>query len=234
MLVLPFVLVAAGQPIFAQGPPSGAAPSASAAPSPIERIGPNQFRLGQIRVDTAAREISVTGHVNPNVRVLEFFANTTGGSKAYETVLTLDTDAVSFNAALMLIGMDKTHARLPKFKFDPMAPAGDAVEVWLECPGGQCERMRAEQVLFDRMTQKPVPQGTWVYTGSSFAPNGRYIADVIGVLVGFYNDPAPIIGFVADSPISSYGAIVINPATGLTPETPVKVTVKAAESATAR
>src|SRR6185503_12766646 len=51
------------------------------APSPVERIGPNQVRIGSILVDTAKKELSVSGTVN-SVPTLEFLANTKGGFKA--------------------------------------------------------------------------------------------------------------------------------------------------------
>ena len=45
-----------------------------------------------------------------DVEMLEFVANTINGAKAYESALTLQTDAISFNAALLLIGLDPAAA----------------------------------------------------------------------------------------------------------------------------
>src|SRR5437879_2715111 len=70
----------------------------------IEKTGDHQFRLAQIRIDTAKREVAVTGHIN-DVTLLEFVANTMGGFKAYESAMTLDADGVTFNTALLLIGL---------------------------------------------------------------------------------------------------------------------------------
>jgi hypothetical protein len=96
------------------------------APAPAERLGPNLYRLGRIRVDTAKREISLPGTIN-DAMILEFVANTVGGFKAYESALTLETNAITFNTALVLIGLDKSRARLPDRHFDPIPPAGDPV-----------------------------------------------------------------------------------------------------------
>ena len=93
-------------------------------PAPVEKLGPNSYRIGRMRIDTAKREVVVPGTVNP-VSVLEFVANTPQGVKAYESAFTLDTSAISFNAALLLIGLDPSRARPSQVQFDPAPPSGD-------------------------------------------------------------------------------------------------------------
>jgi hypothetical protein len=205
---------------FAQYPPQ---PRVDA----VEKLGPNLFALGQVRVDTAKREVSVPGRAN-NVTVLEFVANTRNGMKAYESALTLETSGVTFNTALLLIGLDKSHARVPEFQFDPKAPEGDHVELWVEWErGGKRSRVPAEQLLYDRERKSVVSASAWVYTGSSFYSDSRYAADNDGVLIGFMHTPAPIIEQVGGTAVGRYGFIIMNPDLGLEPETPVTVTVKA-------
>src|SRR5262249_47595041 len=147
-------------------------------PEPIEKIGANLFRVGRVRVDTAAREVSVSGHLKEHVRTLEVVANPVGAMKAYESALTLDTDAITFNTALVQIGLDKAHAVLPKFHSDPAAVEGDPVDMWIDCPGGECQRMRLEHLMFDQVANEPVHDGRWVYTGSTVLPDGKYRAQL--------------------------------------------------------
>lgn len=193
----------------------------------VEKLGPNLFALGKVRVDSAKREVSVPGTVN-DVIVLEFVANTRDGMKAYESALTLETSGVTFNTALLLIGLDKSNARVPEFQFDPKAPEGDRVEIWVEWDRrGERARVPAEQLLYDRERQQAISSSVWVYTGSSFYPDGRYSADNDGVLIGFVHSPAPIIEQVGGTGVGRYGHIIMNPDLGLKPETPVTVTVKA-------
>src|SRR5262245_12084619 len=154
-------------------------------PAAVEKLGPNLFRLGAVRVDTANREVSVSGKVNPDVMTLEFIANTEDGWRAYESAVSLDTDAITYNAALVLIGLDGSHAKgVPQQHFDPTALSGDIVTVTLECPKGECERMPAERLMFDRSKKETVSGGKWIYTGSSFLADGRFVADVGAVLIG--------------------------------------------------
>ena len=225
-------------------------------PPSVQKVGDGLFRIGQIRIDTAKREVAVPGKAN-QVTTLEFVANTEGGMKAYESALTLNTGGVAFNAALLLIGLDPSHARVPTRHFDPTPPAGDPVEIWVEWNTGdvpalvgplglpsrgtpptppapsQKIRVRVEQLLFDRRTNQTLPEGPWVYTGSSFAPSSapsdppRFMSDLDGVLIGFVHSPAPVIENPGRGAVDSFGFVVMNPSIGLAPETPVIVTVKA-------
>jgi hypothetical protein len=203
-------------------------------PPPLSKLGPNLYRIGEIRVDTAKREASVAGKVNA-VQTLEFVANTRGGSKAYESALTLDTHAIAFNAAMLLIGLDKAHSRVPTQHFDPEPPQGDRVAIWIDWKrGAEFVRTPVEQLLFDQQAKRPIPASDWVYTGSFFVADGphlaggtRYLADIDGVLIGFVHSPAPIIENVAGAGVQRYGSIVLNPNLGLEPEAAVTLTVKA-------
>jgi hypothetical protein len=211
--------------------PSAAAAAAQApapsAPPVVERLGPGLLRVGPIRVDQARREISLPATIN-DVVVLEFVANVVKGLKAYESAMTLQVDAITFNAALLLIGLDKANARVPTQHFDPIPPAGDPVEMWIEWKaGGTLRRVPVEDLLFDRQIGKTVPPGQWVYTGSTFLPDGRYWAEADGILIGFVHSPAPVIESIGGVGVNRYGAVILNPNLGLTPGLEVTLTVRA-------
>lgn len=203
-----------------------------ASPSPnVEKLGPNLFRIGEVRVNTTTREVSVAGTVNA-VTVLEFAANSKGGMKAYESALTLDTDAITFNTALVLVGLDKKNAKIGQSHFDPAVVDGDPVEVSVEWKAdGKTERVPIDRLILDKTTNQPVTDNRWVYTGSTFWADGRYGAAVEGVLIGFAHTPNSIIESVRGIGLSRYGAIILNPGLGLAPGTAVTVTVKAVQPA---
>ena len=239
-LVLAFCIAAravSGQSIQALPPPRPLPPPLRAPsplrPSPggppiaaVERLGPNLYAIGRLRVDAANREVSVSGRSN-DVTTLEFVANSMDGHKAYESALTLDTNAVAFNTALLLIGLDVKHAKVPTQHFDPVAPQGDPVEIWVEwTSGSDRKRVRAEQLLFDKRTNQPLPEGPWVYTGSSFL-GPRYLAELDGVLIGFVHSPSPIIENPRAGAVNAYGSVVFNKSLGLPPNTPVTLFVRA-------
>ena len=202
-------------------------------PSSVTKLGPGLFKIGEIKVDTTKHEASMPGKVNA-VQILEFVANTVGGMKAYESALTVETNAITFNAAMLMIGLDKEHARVPTQHFDPVPPQGDRVALWIDWTrGDQHVRTPVEQLLFDNESHQPVPSSEWVYTGSVFLAEGltprstRYLADIDGVLIGFVHSPAPIIENITGAGVKRYGNIVLNPNLGLEPDTPVTLTVKA-------
>src|SRR5947208_1803888 len=87
------------------------------APDPIERLSPTLVRLGAIRVDTAKREATIPGKVNPT-EVLEFIANTKNGFRAYESAFELETNGLTFNLAMILLGLDKAHSTGSRFHID--------------------------------------------------------------------------------------------------------------------
>lgn len=196
------------------------------APSPAERLGRDLVRVGTILIDTAKKELTVGGFVN-DVGGLEFLANTKGGFKAYESALELDTNAVNFNVACLLIGLDNTGAVVSRFQFDPQSPQGHPVEMFVEWDeGGVRRRIRAEQLIYNRVTKETLSEGPWVYTGSVFLQGNVYMAENEGTLVGFMHTTAPII----ESPrpnAGKWGDSTINPELNLKPGTQVKMIVRA-------
>ena len=197
-------------------------------PGLLQKISDHEYRIGRMRIDTAKRAITIDGHVN-DAHVLEFVACTPGGFKAYESALTLETGAIPLNTALILIGLDKTHARVPTRHFDAVAPAGDPVEIALEwTDGGDVHREPIERLLLDLRTRQPIPVGRWVYTGSTFVEGGAYLADLDGVLIGFVHSPAPVIENPRAGAVDAYGSVVLNQALGLKPGAAVTVTIRAA------
>ncbi|MEI6244386.1 MAG: YdjY domain-containing protein [Acidobacteriota bacterium] len=185
---------------------------APARPGPsVEKIRDGVYRVGNIQVDTIGREAAVEARINSDVTTLEFVANKVGGAKAYESALTVMTDATTLNAALLLLGLDPAHSRVPTRHFDPVPPKGDPVELWIEWADGTAtKRARIEQLLYDTRTKTTLPEGPWVYTGSTFS-NGQYMAEVDGVLIGFVHSPAPLIENPRAGAVDAYGFVVLNP-----------------------
>lgn len=223
------VATASGQPPTQVRPPV-VRPQAAPPPPGVERLSGTSFRVGQLLVDTAKREVTAPATVN-DVTLLEFVANTRNGFKAYESALTIDTNAINFNAALLLIGLDPSRSRVPTRHFDPIPPSGDPIDIFVEWTAdGTLRRIRVEELLFDKRTSAPLPEGPWVYTGSTFVDN-RYLADIDGVLIGFVHSPAPIIENPRAGAVGAYGFVVMNPRVALPPGRRVTVIVKALDRA---
>ena len=210
-------------------PPVFNPPTTMPAPAPVEKLGDNAYRVGEMHLDTKKKELVVPGSVN-DVTVLEFVANTLGGFKAYETALTLNTNAVSFNAAMLVLGVDPARSRPAEFQFDPKAPEGDPVELTVSWNDGRRNRKEpVEELIYDTRTKKTLKKGPWVYTGSRLykTENGpMYMAETDGVLIGFMHGPQAVIDNPRDDARDGFGMIVLNPNLGLKPGMPITLTVK--------
>lgn len=201
------------------------------APAPLEKIGENLFRLGSMRVDTAKREVTVPGKVT-NAMSLEFVAATDSPFRTYESAIQLDANGLTFNVAMILIGLDKANSVPSRFHFDPNTPVGDPVDIWAEWEtGNETQKVRIEDLLWDQEKNETFPHQPWVYTGSQILPDGKYRADLDGVIIGFVHDPAPIIEYAGSNGVGRFGHIKLDPKLKLAPGTPVTITVKAAAPA---
>ena len=200
------------------------------APAPVEKLGPTTYRVARMRVDTARREVVVPGTINP-AEILEFLASTKDGMKAYESAMSLDTDAISFNATMLLIGLDPSRSRPAMRQFDQTPPQGDPVEIEIAWQAGATtQRVKAEDLIFDQRAKQTLRTNPWVYTGSTFYDDGagrRYLAETDGVLIGFMHGPQAIIDHPLNDLISGYGSVVLNPQLQLKPGTAVTVTIRA-------
>jgi|SRR5687768_320832 len=212
-------------------PPVMPRPRAEALPpSPVEKIDATTYRIGEMRLDTKRKVLTVPGTVN-DVTILEFVANTMGGFKAYESAVTLNTNAVSFNAALLVLGLDPARSRPSGVQFDQQPPDGDPVELTIEWHDGRnTRRVGIEELLYDHRTGKTLAKGPWVYTGSTFwvSPSGvkQFQAEVDGVLIGLMHSPQSIIDNPRNDAFRGFGYIVLNPQLGLTAGLPITLTVR--------
>jgi hypothetical protein len=199
-------------------------------PAPIEKLGDNLYRLGIMRIDTAKHEVTLPGKINP-AESLEFVANTKSQFRAYESAIHVDEFALNFNVAMLLIGLDKANSTSARYHFDPTAPKGDQVEIWVEwTSGNETKRVRAEDLFWDVEKKEKFPHSPWVYTGSEVLSTGSYLAEVDGVLIGFVHDPASIIEWTGGNGLGRFGFIKLDPKTGLTAGMPVTIIVKAIQA----
>ena len=174
-------------------------------------LGNGRFSIGQIIVDTTKKEATVPGSLKMNEGVIEYIASIKGGFKLYETIFELETNAYEFNLAMILIGLDQKKGKAPAHHFDPKAPEGDPVEIWVEWVEESKKKVhRAEDFVLDESSKKTMPYTNWVYTGSTVFEDGTYMAQMDGVLVSFVHDPSSIIESPTDFGVTQYGMLVVN------------------------
>lgn len=209
------------------------APPASIAPTEpgpmvepkVENLGDNRYRIGNIVVDKSKQEFSVGGVVLVVEPPLEFLAVTKGGAKGYESLLELNTDALSFNLACILIGLEAKEVRTSRFHFDPEEVKGDRVEIHVSWNiDGKQVSVSAAQML--EVGGKSSPVDEWLYVGSMFQDDGQYLAHLDGTLIGFVHDPASIVEHRSGVGLGQYGAAGANSNLVPSPQTPITLTLR--------
>ncbi len=172
---------------------AGQSLAAEAARQDDEALGKGVYRIGAILVDEPARRFSVTGRIVRREAPLESIAVSKGGARSGKGLIEIDSNAIEFNLACLLIGLDPRHADRAGDRRAGSPAQGDAVSIvvsWIDA-GGRHKTLPAAD-LIDRKRQRS-SQGPWVYTGSILRPDGLYMADADGTVIGFVHDPSSII-----------------------------------------
>jgi hypothetical protein len=222
--------------LFAQTPPAPGAPAPAAstpgpAPSDLESLGGDRYRVGRIVVDKGARRLTVPGRVLQRDVPLEYLAVSPKGVKGYETLFELDASGSELNLACILLGLEADpRAVRGEFRRGTAIP-GPRVEIQVAWSGaGAPQRLSAAAALMgaDAAAAAVVE---WVYTGSPASQwTGSFAADRTGSLISMIHDPRALI--VAATPIGlgAYGSIRGNaalPSVG----TPVELIIEAVKPA---
>jgi hypothetical protein len=190
-------------------PQPGRADESTGTQPAVKELGEERYRIGAVVVDKRGRSFTVPGTVIRLEPPLEFVAVTKNGYKRYESLLELETNAFDFNLACILIGLDSERAKRPRHHFDPEPVEGDPVEVTV---AWEQDSKLVEIPVASLFNQggKPVEAHDWVYTGSAFLPDGRYMAALSGTLLSFVHDPESIIQHRQGLGLGRYGSVEVN------------------------
>jgi hypothetical protein len=222
-------LLLSGLAAYAQSPSPEPAAGAETLPGPssagpglppVEKIAEGVYRIGAMILHKTERRFSVPGLIHRIEPPLEFLVIAKGGHKAYESMIEVDADAYLFNFGCILIGLEPVAGSQPDFHFDERPVQGPQVRLTVswETETGSKE-FAADQML--SKYGEPVDSAAWIYTGSTFADNGAYMAAQDGTLVGFIHDPG--VG------LNDYGAVGGNPDVVPPVGTPVTLTVSVSD-----
>jgi len=186
-------------------------------------LGNQHYQIGEIHIDKVAESFTVSGKIIRKEPPLEFLAVSKGGHKAYESLIELESSAKEFNIACILIGLDNEKATLPAVHFDKTPVEGDKVKLTLGWhQDGETITVDMSDIMLEG-SDKPDPSRDWRYTGSYFSPNGDYMAELTGAVIGFVHDQHSIIQHREGIGLNNYGGAVLNK--DLVPEIGVPVTI---------
>jgi len=171
---------------------------------PLDYSNEKLVRGDGITIDMTTQEIVIEGSICRQQGLLEYLAIVPKSGKDHESLLYFECNPIHLNLALIMLGMVST----PQVQYEgaAMELKGDKVviDVTFEFKGKKVT-WRAEDLIINRITQKPMPRVGFVYTGSTFyevpkkGPDGKWIkvdvyaALATGIMGAIYHHPAAIL-----------------------------------------
>ena len=169
-------------------------------PAPADRTDHGTYLSGgRCSLDTQERTVICTGEINMDEGPIEYLAVAPGG-KTHESLLRIDVRPLHLQLALLMLDLEPKNVL--SRQGEKTTPQGDPVELrirWRD-KDGQAHDVRAEELVADGRTEKPMPAHAWVFTGSHVLKQG-FQADLEKSLVAVWHDPAAIL----DNPLPGGG-----------------------------
>jgi len=156
----------------------------------------------EVGIELTEDEVRVPSRIALRDGLLEYFAVLKGG-KEHEALLSLDGNAgredrrapelgARLNNALLALGFRR--GKPIRFTSTGTRPAqGETVHVYLEwSEDGKTKIVRAEDLVWNRVTGAPMERGKWVYVGSSYVPGDAegemiFAADLTAEAISTYS-----------------------------------------------
>jgi hypothetical protein len=158
----------------------------------VENDGPNRFRIGTVKFDSARRTVTVPATVNMETGAIEYALVTETG-KVHEALFATAAQPEQIHLACLLLGMP------PEKKGETADPAAKAVKVkvmW-DTNGPPAEHDLSQLVVTadDPVTlshAQPLPIGPWTYVGSRIDGEG-FAATREGSIISLITDPMALL-----------------------------------------
>ncbi len=135
---------------------------------------------GHLRVMQKEKQLVLTGEISKALG--EYDSHLKGAveylicgrnGKEYESIVVVDATAQEIHAALSKIGIEVgTPPGYDEEKDVPTPPTGTAFIISVEWKNAdKTEKVRAEELIFNVKTQKPLQPVAWIYSGSRIVPD---------------------------------------------------------------
>lgn len=163
----------------------------------VEKVGENHYRIGEIELNAATREIRFPAVVNQDAGALEYVLVKETG-KVHESLLRTDVPAGQLQVALKLLRFRAGWGRLFDHLHPPgKAPVRDAIgeEVELLVSWAEKPAIPLRRAIHNRKTGKVMDDSPWVFTGSEVV-EGEFQAEVEGSIVAIFRDALAMINTV--------------------------------------
>lgn len=168
-------------------------------PALFNQLGDGLFVMGNVRIDSKARQVAFPATVNMQAGPLEYLIVTATG-KVHESLLITEVEPYHLQAAMLLLGAKGSQAphtagavpsainrealaKLPEI-------TGDEIQISILSKETQVQASAESWILKESGT--PIAEGPWTYSGSRFL-NGSYMAQELGSIASLIKDPDAMI-----------------------------------------
>ncbi len=162
--------------------------------TPIEKVSPGVFRIGNILINKETRSITFPALVNMDKGLLEYLLVYSSG-KTHESLLRTRVEPYNLQLAFLLLGFEGTDSPLA-YQGSPEKPKGEPLEITIVYTKGEAQtvKINAGEWMVQRMdnTQKEVGKLDWVFTGS-LVVDGQFLAQSEGSIAAIFHDPVALI-----------------------------------------
>ncbi len=171
----------------------------------MEEVSPGVYRIGKLQLDKNTNTVTLPATVNMEEGNLEYLLVTQQGS-THESLLVTDVQPNDLHLAMLLLGAKGAGILAPApadapppqlnagyLKHAPLLK-GDPVTIavaWKK--EGAAQTAPVEDWLFDLGTKKPPARGPWIYTGSMFGADGKFLAQGEGCFAALVTNPSALI-----------------------------------------
>jgi len=193
-------------PARAAEPPTGAPKPTGVPESAIKEIGNGVYEIGKVRLDQQQRTVVFPGAVNMDKGALEYLLVTKDGP-THESLLISDVTPSDLHLAMVLLGAKGAGIHAPAAADAPPAQitaeylkhapplSGDRITISVEWEDRKGAKKRApvEDWIFMSNTKKTAAHGPWIYNGSMFGADGRFLAQSEGAFAALVTNPSALI-----------------------------------------
>lgn len=171
----------------------------------MKEISPGVFQIGKIQLDKNKRSVTFPGKLNMSKDLIEYVLVTPEGS-THESLLTADIQPSDLQFVMLLLDakgsgilapnpgdappgqIDATYLKTaPKLKGDNVS-----IAVSWKNQDGLEKVVAIEELLMNDETKKSAEKGPWVYNGSMFGADGKFLAQQLGCFISVVTNPAAL------------------------------------------
>ena len=148
----------------------------------VRKIDKNTYQLGAAILNANDKSITIPANINMSNGLLEVLLCTEAG-KTHESLLTTDCSPTYLQLALITLGFDPIiGVDSARTKSQP-----DSFKIFVEWESNHKKlTYRAEDLIWNEATKKPMQRTSWKFSGSPVYPDGQLAAEFDGTLISTY------------------------------------------------